>query len=119
MSVKVGLADLADSVAGYTTVPMLLTTDGSSRPRASAVLVEWDGTDVVVRAGRRSVANAEARPLVSLLWPAAPGQSHALLVDGDAVAIDTGEGTVRFQPTSAILHVVDQATVEPGGVRHC
>jgi hypothetical protein len=104
MSVKVALDELAEVAARWATVPMLLTADPDGRPRASAVAVEWDGGDAVVRAGRRSVANAGTRPLVSLLWPAAPGDPHALLVDGEATG--TEDGTVRFRPSGAILHVV-------------
>ena len=82
MSVKVELEKLLEVAAGFGTVPMLLTTDEDGRPRASAVSVSWDGVTARVRAGRKSVANAAARPLVSLLWPAPPGERFALLVDG-------------------------------------
>jgi hypothetical protein len=92
---------------------MLLTTDADGRPRAAAVSVEWDGADAVVRAGRRSVANAGVRPLVSLLWPAAPGASHALLVDGDSDGVDADAGIVRFRPSGAILHVIERGACGP------
>jgi hypothetical protein len=104
MSIEVALDRLPEAARDYATVPMLLTTDPDGRPRASAVTVEWDGTDAIVRAGRRSVANAADRPLVSLLWPAPPGESHALLVDGERA--EASDGTVRLRATNAILHVV-------------
>jgi hypothetical protein len=106
MSVKIDLDRLAETSERWTTVPMLLTTDPDGRPRAAAVTVAWEGADAVVRAGHRSVDNAAARPLVSLLWPAAPGDPHALLVDGERV--EAADGTVRLRPTSGILHVVQR-----------
>jgi hypothetical protein len=106
MSVKIDLDKLAETAARRATVPMLLTTDPDGRPRASAVTVKWDGGDAIVGAGHRWVANAADRPLVSLLWPAAPGQSHALLVDGERIG--ASDGIVRVRATSAILHVVNR-----------
>jgi hypothetical protein len=106
MSVKIDLDKLAETAARWATVPMLLTTDPDGRPRISAVTVTWDGSDAVVRAGHRSVANAADRPLVSLLWPAAPGDPHALLVDGERTA--ASDGTVRLRATGGILHVVNR-----------
>jgi hypothetical protein len=109
MSVEVDLRELAEAVGRFGTVPMLLTTEPAGRPRVSAVSVTWDGTDALVRAGRRSVTNARTQPLVTLLWPAAPGEAHALIVDGETVSTDGESGTVRFRPVHAILHVVDRA----------
>ena len=122
MSVKVELDRLLEVAEGFGTVPMLLTTDDDGRPRASAVSIVWDGEDLRIRAGHRSVANAAVRPLVSLLWPAPPGERFALLVDGevtgtepDPVPEDTdGEagrrpkpgGQVVVRARSGILHAV-------------
>jgi hypothetical protein len=120
VSLPVELARLLQVAAGYRTVPMLLSTDADGRPRAAAVTVTWDGPVAQVRAGHRSVANAAARPLVSLLWPAPPGERFALLVDGEVVeavpdavpdpvpgtrAAKPG-GVVVIQATAAILHAV-------------
>jgi hypothetical protein len=117
MSLRVELERLLEVAAGYDTVPMLLTVDDDGRPRAAAVTVTWDGVHAMVSAGRRSVANAAARPLVSLLWPAPAGERFALLVDGEVVTTEVttpvdegsgkgGAGTVAVRATSGILHVV-------------
>ncbi len=124
MSVKVELDRLLEVAEGFGTVPMLLTTDDDGRPRASAVSIVWDGEDLRIRAGHRSVANAAVRPLVSLLWPAPPGERFALLVDGevtgtepDPVPDDEGQaappgrrpkpgGQVVVRARSGILHAV-------------
>lgn len=114
MTEKVELDQLLEVAAGFGTVPMLLSVDPDGRPRASAVSVTWDGTTARVRAGRRSVANAAERPLVSLLWPAPPGERFALFVDGEATATEPDAdpregGYVVLTALGAMLHVVDRA----------
>lgn len=114
VSVKIELEKLLEVAAGFATVPLLLTTDDDLRPRAAAVGVEWDGEMATVRAGHRSVANAGERALVSLLWPAPPGERFALLVDGtvEGTAPDPAQqgpkagGYVTVRATHAILHVI-------------
>lgn len=116
MSVKVELPKLLEVAAGFATVPLLLTVDDDGRPRASAVTVSWAGEVATVRAGHRSVANAAGRALVSLLWPAPPGERFALLVDCtvEGVTPDPAEagpkagGFVTIRATHGILHVVDR-----------
>ena len=116
MSVKVDLPKLLEVAERFQTVPLLLTTDADGRPRASAVAVTWADEVATVRAGHRSVANAAERRLVSLLWPAPPGQRFALFVDGTVEGTapdpaDSGEkagGFVTMRATHAILHVVDR-----------
>jgi hypothetical protein len=95
MSQDVELAELLEVASGFGTVPLLLTVDASGRPRAAAVTVSWDGSIAEVRAGHRSLANARERPLVTLLWPAPPGERFALLVDGEA-------HDVRDDPAAAV-----------------
>jgi hypothetical protein len=113
MSVRVELEKLLEVAAGFGSVPMLLTTDPDGRPRASAVSVTWDGVVARVRAGRKSVANAEERRLISLLWPAPPGERFALLVDGSTTSTEPDDdprdgGFVTLEVSAAILHVVDR-----------
>jgi hypothetical protein len=116
MSVGVELEKLLQVAAGFETVPLLLTTDENGRPRASAVGVSWEGEVATIRAGHRSVENAAQRSLVSLLWPAPPGQRFALFVDGivegtapdEADAGSKAGGYVTMRATKAVLHVVDR-----------
>jgi hypothetical protein len=118
MSDKVELDQLLEVASGFKTVPMLLSADSDGRPRASAVTVLWDGESARVRAGHRSVDNAAQRPLVSLLYPAPPGERFALLVNGEVTGTESDGGDsldprakrggyVVLRATSAILHVVD------------
>jgi hypothetical protein len=112
MSISVDLPKLLEVAAGFGTVPMLLTTDGDGRPRAAATSLVWDGLSATARAGRHSLANAEARPLVSLLWPAPPSERFALLVDAAVTATEPDDdprqgGTVTLEVSRAVLHVIE------------
>ncbi len=114
MSIEVELPQLLEVAGGFGTTPMLLSTDDDGRPRASVTALTWAGTVATARTGRRSLANAGVRPLVSLLWPAPPGERFALLVDGTATGTtpdaDPREGGyVTVEATRAILHVVERA----------
>ncbi|MBK7623651.1 MAG: hypothetical protein IPJ14_13560 [Kineosporiaceae bacterium] len=111
MSIEVELPKLLEVAGGFGTIPMLLSTDADGRPRAAATSLSWQGTTATARAGRRSLANAGERRLVSLLWPAPPGERFALLVDGEATQVtpddDPGKGGfVTIEVARAILHVV-------------
>jgi hypothetical protein len=117
VSVKVELERLLEVAADFGTVAMLLTTDADGRPRAAATSVAWAGEVAHARAGAKSLANATARPLVSVLYPAPPGQRFALLVDGEVTETRSDPpdpdrpggkvgGVVHLRATSAILHAV-------------
>lgn len=114
MTIPVDLERLLEVASGFGTVPMLLTTDDSGRPRASAVTLSWDAVTTGlarIHVGKHSLANAGARPLVAVLYPAPPGQRYALLVDGEVTSVDPGPergGVILVRATSAILHVVGQ-----------
>ncbi|MFN8074732.1 MAG: hypothetical protein U0Q15_04820 [Kineosporiaceae bacterium] len=124
MTTPAELSKLIEIAEGFGTVPMLLTVDGSGRPRAVAVRLGWLDADsaattdsttaakdadagpdaaprrVAVRVGHRSFANARERAEVTLLWPAPPGERFALLADA----------TVR--------DCVPEAQPAPGGPGH-
>jgi hypothetical protein len=111
VSIEVELPELLQVASSFGTTPMLLTTDENGRPRASTTTITWDGVTATARAGRRSLANAAERTLVSLLWPAPPGERFALLVDGTATGTTPDEdpregGSVTIEASRAILHVV-------------
>jgi hypothetical protein len=60
-----------------------------------------------VPAGNRSVANAAARPDVTLLWPADDVGGYTLIVDATVVHTEgtgTGDNLIRVRPTRAVLH---------------
>jgi hypothetical protein len=101
MSIGVDLDRLREEATRHGPWAYLLTTNDDSRPHAVAVTIGWDADAVVVDAGRRSCANASARPNVSLLWPPHEDGGYHLVVDADASERDGG---LRLSPTRATLH---------------
>ena len=79
----------------------VLTVSDESRSHAVHGAVRWEGDVLLVAVGARSAANAAARPLVSLLYPARSEGDYTLIVDGTAAVAD---GELRITPTKAILH---------------
>jgi hypothetical protein len=123
MSVKVELDEVRDQVAACRSHAYLLTVTDDGRPHAVSLEVSWDGDTLVGSAGRRTAANAERSPEVSLLWPLAGRDGFALIVDGTAEVrpVDDGDGggaTVAVKPTTAVLHKTpDGPGDEPGCVK--
>jgi hypothetical protein len=83
----------------------LLTVSDGGAPHAVHTVLRWEDDALVVDVGKRSTANAAARPTVSLLFPARTDGDYSLIVDGTAVVVPRdGEDSVRITPTHAILH---------------
>ena len=101
MSVKVDLDELAAHVATYGLAYLLTVTD-DQRVHAVAVRPSVTGDGVTVEGvGRRTLANLDTRPEVSLLWPPAEDGGYTLIVDGTATASD---GALAVKPSHAVLH---------------
>lgn len=101
MSTKVDLERLAATLDGYT-YAYLMTIAEPSRPHAVAVRTELvDEILRVVGLGRRSRANALARPVVSLVYPPSTPDGYSLIVDGEATVRDDDLVVI---PTVAVLH---------------
>ena len=69
MSVPVPLLRLRAAVEERGASGYLLTVCDDATPHAVHVPVRWDGDVIVAEVGKRSAANAAARPSVSLLFP--------------------------------------------------
>jgi len=104
MSQPVELPALQSRLEEYGSSAFLTTVSDAQAPHVTSVTVRMDGDRLVFGAGRKSLANLEARPTVALLWPAPPGADYSLIVDGtfDGPVGDTGD--VALVPSSAILH---------------
>jgi len=103
VSVPVALERLREEVSRFGGTAYLLTVGSDGRPHSVAMTVSWTGDDLVTSAGRRTLANAAARPLVSVLWPPVEPGGYSLIVDGAATA-DAAGSTVSVRPTNAVLH---------------
>ena len=114
MSIAVELDDLRARIGEFPTDPYLLTVGDDGRSHSVAVTLRWDDDLVVVPAGRTTLANANARPLVALLWPPASRGEFSLIVDLTVTRGDDAAGEVVLQPTRAVLH-----RPAPGGGSDC
>jgi len=83
----------------------VLTVSDDGRPHAVHERVQWEGDVLAAEVGRRSAANATARPSVSLLFPARHDGDYSLIVDGTAALASHGGGQrLLVTPTRAVLH---------------
>lgn len=106
MSISVDLDELRAAIRDTDRAPYLLTVSDDGRAHTVAVAPRWDGDELTIAVGRHTVANAQARPAVSLLWPPKDRAGYSLIVDADVIgtsSADDGHG-IRLQPTRAVLH---------------
>jgi hypothetical protein len=105
MSIPVPLQRLRAAVDERVASAYLLTVGDDGSPHAVHAPVRWEGDVIVADVGRRSAANATARPSVSLLFPVRTDGDYSLIVDGTAaVASREGGHRVRIAPVRAVLH---------------
>jgi hypothetical protein len=101
MSIPVDLDQLATALEEFGAAAYLLTTGDDHRPRVAHITVRLDAGVLHGEVGKRTAANAVARPAVSLLWPPAVRGGMSLIVDGDAAVAGTA---VAVTPTWAVRH---------------
>jgi hypothetical protein len=120
LSVPVDVAELGAHVAERGTLAYVLTGGDDGRPHAVSVRVTRTGDRFECGAGNRTAANAVARPLVSLLWPARDDDDYSLIVDGDAqVHTVDGEQRLVVTATRAVLHRTVPAAAGVRGANDC
>jgi hypothetical protein len=112
MSIGVELDELRQRITEFPGAAFLVTVSDDGRPHTVALRPRWDGDELVVDAGRSTASNAQARPLVALLWPPPNEGDYSLIVDGTVTGVEGGE--VHVQPTRAVLH-----RPAPGGGNDC
>lgn len=101
MSIPVPVERLREALAERGDAAYLLTVSDEARAHAVHAPVRWDGDVLVVEAGKRTLANAAARPGVSLLAPVRSPGDYSLIIDGTAVVAGS---EIRVTPTNAVLH---------------
>ena len=111
--------ELADQVRAFGDVAYLVTVGAAGAPHVVAARVAFGGARFVVPAGPRSATNVEQQPSVTLVWPARPGGSYSLIVDGTGQAHSDGaDAVVEIEPTGAVLHRTPEGDPsEPSCVR--
>jgi hypothetical protein len=105
MSIPVPMDALRAAVEERGRRAYVLTVSDDGRPHAVHGAVRWEGDVLAAVVGRRSAANAAARPSVSLLYPVRADGDYSLIIDGTA-ALATGADGQRLliTPTRAVLH---------------
>jgi len=105
MSIAVPLDGLRAALEERSGCAYLLTISEDARPHAVHVPVRWEGDLLAAEVGKRSAANAAARPSVSLLYPVRAADDYSLIVDGTA-AVTSRENAqwLLITPIKAVLH---------------
>ena len=104
MSIPVPLERLRAAIDERGPAAYLLTVSADAKPRAVHVSVGWDGDRLTAEVGRRSAANAAARPAVSLLYPLRTPGDYSLIVDGTVAVAADDERRLLITPLTAVLH---------------
>ncbi len=107
MSIGVELTELHATLAELERPPYVLTVGDDGRAHCVAVAYEWRDDELALGAGNRTMANATARPNVSLLWPPNEPGGYSLIVDGDVTHTEGtggGDNVVVVRPSRAVLH---------------
>lgn len=113
MSIPVDLTELVRVLEDFD-YAYLTTTDEQGRAHVVATSPVVDRAGVTIgQPGRRSRANAEARPHVTLVWPPFDRTGYTLIVDGTCKAADPD--VLRVTPTRAVLHRPATPTSAPAG----
>lgn len=102
MSVPVSLERLRAAVEERGWRAYVLTVSDDGRAHAVEVALHWAADALVGEVGRRTAANAVARPAVSLLFPVRSDGDYSLIVDGTAAV--GPQRRLVVTPTKAVLH---------------
>jgi hypothetical protein len=107
VSIEVELEALQEQTAALRRAPYFLTVGDDGRPHSVEIDWRWGDDELELSVGNRTLANARARPLVSLVWPAEELGGYSLIVDAEVVHTHGeggGDNLVRVRPTRAVLH---------------
>jgi hypothetical protein len=107
MSIPVELRRLRGAIGDTDRAPYLLTVSDGDRPHSVAVDFTWHGDDLEFPVGNSTLANARARPHVTVLWAPKDAAGYSLIVDAEvthAVGNGDGDNLIRVRPTRAVLH---------------
>jgi hypothetical protein len=81
----------------------VMTVSADGRPHVTYGPVRWEGEGLSAEIGASTARNAQARPLVTLLFPVRSADDYSLIVDGVAT-VDPARRRLFLAPTRAVLH---------------
>ncbi len=81
----------------------VMTVSADGRPHVTYAPVRWAGDRLAAEVGTQTARNAQAKPMVTLLFPVRSADDYSLIIDGSA-AIDATGQPLWLTPTRAVLH---------------
>ncbi len=101
MSIPVDLAALGETLRDFDYAYLVTITEESTAHVVAVSPALADDRLTVGDLGRRSRANAAARPTVTLTWPPRAPGGYSLILDGSA---EPDGDDLLISPTRAVLH---------------
>jgi hypothetical protein len=80
-----------------------MTVSPDGRPHVTWAPVRWAGDRLAAEVGGQTTRNAQAKPMVTLLFPVRSADDYSLIVDGAATIEPDGQ-RLFLTPTRAVLH---------------
>lgn len=81
----------------------VMTVSADGRPHVTYAPVRWAGDRLAAEVGTQTARNAQAKPMVTLLFPVRSADDYSLIIDGSA-AIEAGGQPLWLTQTRAVLH---------------
>jgi hypothetical protein len=81
----------------------VMTVSADGCPHVTYARVRWEGDGLTAEVGTRTALNAQAKPMVTLLFAVRNDYDYSLIVDGSA-AVEPGGQRLFLTPTRAVLH---------------
>jgi Pyridoxamine 5'-phosphate oxidase len=81
----------------------VMTVSADGCPHVTYARVRWEGDGLTAEVGTRTALNAQAKPMVTLLFAVRNDHDYSLIVDGSA-AVEPGGQRLFLTPTRAVLH---------------
>jgi hypothetical protein len=81
----------------------VMTASVEGRPHVTYAPVRWENGRLAAEIGAQTARNAQANPVVTLLFPIRNAADYSLIVDG-AASVDAARQHLLLTPTRAVLH---------------
>jgi len=104
MTAPTAVDNLAAALRERGSTGYVLTVSDQGTPHVAPAAIAGTADGLVADVGDRSVLNAQARPRITLLFPARHPDDYSLIVDAVATITTATAGRLRVVPTRAVLH---------------
>lgn len=118
MSIPVDLAEVGKAAAEYDFAYLVTISDDASAHVVAVRAAVGDSVMSVSNLGSHSLANATARPQVTLVWPPRSVEQYSLISDGRATP-GSAPGSITIVPSRAVKHRPAPAPIAPTDPEAC